>query len=107
MMIGMIVLCVLVHVHRRSHGGRDNQGMREQESDETPHNDQSTTAPKSTMSGCKMCQDEEEHVATHVARVALVRVLKDWCPPFAGYSRSPEPMTAAPAPSAFIEALRL
>ena len=50
----------------------------------------------------------EEHVATHIARGALVRVLEDWCPPFAGYflyypSRRQQP----PALSAFIEALRL
>jgi DNA-binding transcriptional LysR family regulator len=27
----------------------------------------------------------EEHAAPHLASGALVRVLEDWCPPFAGY----------------------
>ena len=44
MMLRVVVVRVLVHVHRRRHGGGDNQGMREQESNETPHTDQSTTA---------------------------------------------------------------
>ena len=49
----------------------------------------------------------EDHVASHLASGALVRVLEDWCPPFAGYflyypSRRQQP----PALSAFIEALR-
>jgi len=50
----------------------------------------------------------EEHVATQLASGALLRVLDDWCPPFAGYflyypSRRQQP----PALSALIEALRL
>src|SRR5579871_2558687 len=50
----------------------------------------------------------EEHVAPQLASGALVRVLDDWCPPFAGYflyypSRRQQP----PALSALIEALRL
>ena len=50
----------------------------------------------------------EEHVAPHLASGALVRVLEDWCPPFAGYflyypSRRQQP----PALGALIEALRL
>ena len=50
----------------------------------------------------------EEHVAAHLARGALVRVLEDWCPPFAGYflyypSRRQQP----PALSALIDTLRL
>jgi hypothetical protein len=27
----------------------------------------------------------EEHVADHLARGQLVRMLEDWCPPFDGY----------------------
>jgi len=46
MVIRVIVLRVLVHVHRRNHGGRDNQGVREQESNETPHDDQSITVSR-------------------------------------------------------------
>src|SRR6058998_2697266 len=50
----------------------------------------------------------EEHVAEHVARSRLVRVLEDWCPPFDGYflyypSRRHQP----PALQALVNALRL
>ena len=50
----------------------------------------------------------EEHIAPQLASGALVRVLEDWCPPFARYllyypSRSQQP----PALSALIETLRL
>lgn len=50
----------------------------------------------------------EEHVSAHLASGALVRVLEDWCPPFAGYflyypSRRQQP----PALSALIQTLRL
>jgi DNA-binding transcriptional LysR family regulator len=50
----------------------------------------------------------EEHVSAHLANGALLRVLEDWCPPFAGYflyypSRRHQP----PALSALIEMLRL
>jgi len=50
----------------------------------------------------------EEHVADHLARGELVRVLEDWCPPFDGYflyypSRRHQP----PALQALIEALRV
>ena len=50
----------------------------------------------------------EPHAAPHLGSGALVRVLEDWCPPFAGYflyypSRRQQPA----AMSALIEALRL
>ena len=50
----------------------------------------------------------EQHVAPYLASGALVRVLQDWCPPFAGYflyypSRRQQPA----ALSALIEALRM
>jgi DNA-binding transcriptional LysR family regulator len=50
----------------------------------------------------------EEQAAPHLARGALVRVLEDWCPPFAGYflyypSRRQQPA----ALSALIETLRM
>jgi DNA-binding transcriptional LysR family regulator len=50
----------------------------------------------------------EEHALPHLASGALVRVLDDWCPPFAGYflyhpSRRQQPA----ALSALIDALRL
>jgi DNA-binding transcriptional LysR family regulator len=50
----------------------------------------------------------EEHVATQLAQGMLVRVLEDWCPPFAGYFLYyPSRRQQAPALSALIEALRL
>ena len=50
----------------------------------------------------------ETHAAPHLASGALVRVLEDWCPPFAGYflyypSRRQQP----PALTALIETLRM
>jgi DNA-binding transcriptional LysR family regulator len=50
----------------------------------------------------------EEHVAPHLKSGALVRVLEDWCPPFAGFflyypSRRQQPA----ALSALIKALRV
>lgn len=50
----------------------------------------------------------EDHVAEHIARGALVRVLEDWCPPFDGYflyypSRRHQP----PALQALVDALRV
>ena len=50
----------------------------------------------------------EEHAAPHLASGALVRVLEDWCPPFAGYflyypSRRQQPAAIL----ALIETLRL
>jgi DNA-binding transcriptional LysR family regulator len=50
----------------------------------------------------------EDYVAPHIASGALVRVLEDWCPPFAGYflyypSRQQQPAALA----ALIETLRL
>ena len=50
----------------------------------------------------------EEHVANHLARGELVRVLEDWCPPFDGYflyypSRRHQP----PALQALVDALRV
>jgi DNA-binding transcriptional LysR family regulator len=50
----------------------------------------------------------EAHAAPHLASGALVRLLEDWCPPFAGYflyypSRRQQPA----ALSALIDALRL
>ncbi len=50
----------------------------------------------------------ETQAAPHLASGALVRVLEDWCPPFAGYflyyaSRRQQPA----ALSALIETLRL
>jgi DNA-binding transcriptional LysR family regulator len=50
----------------------------------------------------------EEYVAPHVARGALVRVLEDWCAPFAGYFLYyPSRRQQSPALSALIDTLRV
>jgi DNA-binding transcriptional LysR family regulator len=50
----------------------------------------------------------EDHVSAHLASGALLRVLEDWCPPFAGYFLYyPSRRQQAPALSALIEMLRL
>jgi len=50
----------------------------------------------------------EDHVSAHMASGALLRVLEDWCPPFAGYFLYyPGRRQQAPALSALIEMLRL
>jgi len=63
---------------------------------------------RAAVDGVGLAFTLEEHVATHLADGTLVRVLDDWCPPFAGYflyypSRRQQP----PALSALIETLRL
>ena len=60
------------------------------------------------IDGVGLAFTAEEHAAQHLASGALVRVLDDWCPPFAGYflyypSRRQQPA----ALSALIETLRL
>ena len=50
----------------------------------------------------------EEQAAPYLASGALVRVLEDWCEPFAGYFLYYPSRRQQPAPlSALIEALRL
>jgi DNA-binding transcriptional LysR family regulator len=63
---------------------------------------------RAAIDGVGLAFSLEEHVAPHVASGALVRVLEDWCPPFAGFflyypSRRQQPA----ALSALIETLRL
>jgi DNA-binding transcriptional LysR family regulator len=63
---------------------------------------------RAALDGVGLAFALEEHVATQLASGALIRVLNDWCPPFAGYflyypSRRQQP----PALSALIETLRL
>jgi DNA-binding transcriptional LysR family regulator len=60
------------------------------------------------IDGIGLAFTAEEHAATQLANGQLVRVLEDWCPPFAGYflyypSRRQQP----PALSALIDTLRL
>jgi DNA-binding transcriptional LysR family regulator len=63
---------------------------------------------RAALDGMGLAFALEEHVAPYLASGALVRVLEDWCPPFAGYflyypSRRQQPA----ALTALIEALRL
>jgi DNA-binding transcriptional LysR family regulator len=63
---------------------------------------------RAALDGIGLAFALEEHVAMHLASRAFVRVLEDWCPPFAGYflyypSRRQQPA----ALSALIETLRL
>jgi DNA-binding transcriptional LysR family regulator len=63
---------------------------------------------RAAMDGLGLTFSFEEYVAPQIASGALVRVLEDWCPPFAGYflyhpSRRQQPA----ALSALIETLRL
>ena len=63
---------------------------------------------RAAIDGVGLAFTAEDHVAGHLASGALVRVLEDWCPPFAGYflyypSRRQQPA----ALSALIETLRV
>ena len=63
---------------------------------------------RAAIDGVGLAFTLEDHAAPHLASGALVRVLEDWCPPFAGYflyypSRRQQPA----ALSALIETLRL
>lgn len=63
---------------------------------------------RAALDGIGLAFTFEEHVAPHLASGALVRVLEDWCPPFAGFflyypSRRQQPA----ALSALIDTLRL
>ena len=63
---------------------------------------------RAAIDGVGLAFTLEDHAAPYLASGALVRVLEDWCPPFAGYflyypSRRQQPA----ALSALIETLRL
>jgi DNA-binding transcriptional LysR family regulator len=63
---------------------------------------------RAALDGLGLAFDLEEHVAGHIARGELVRVLEDWCPPFDGFflyypSRRQQPA----ALQALVEALRV
>ena len=63
---------------------------------------------RAALDGLGVAYMFEEHVADHLARGQLVRVLEDWCPPFDGYflyypSRRHQP----PALQALVDALRV
>jgi DNA-binding transcriptional LysR family regulator len=63
---------------------------------------------RATLDGLGLAYLFEAHASPHISSGALVRVLEDWCPPFAGYflyypSRRQQP----PAVAALVEALRM
>ena len=63
---------------------------------------------RAAMDGLGLTFSFEEYVAPQIASGALVRVLEDWCAPFAGYFLyHPSRRQQSPALSAVIETLRL
>jgi DNA-binding transcriptional LysR family regulator len=66
------------------------------------------TMIQAAISGLGLAFAIDAHVATQLARGALVRVLEDWCPPFPGYFLYyPSRRHHSAALSAFVGALRL
>lgn len=60
------------------------------------------------LAGLGMAYLPEEEFAPHIAQGNLVRVLEDWCPPFAGYFLYyPSRRQSSPAFSLVLDALRL
>jgi len=67
-----------------------------------------TFTQRAALDGLGLAFLFEEHVADHVARGALVRVLEDWCPPFDGsFLYHPSRRHQPPALQALVNALRL
>ena len=65
-------------------------------------------AESTAVDGLGLTLSFEEYVAPQIASGALVRVLEDWCPPFAGSLLShPSRRQQSAALSALIETLRL
>jgi DNA-binding transcriptional LysR family regulator len=63
---------------------------------------------RAAMDGLGLTFSFEEYVAPQIATGTLVRVLEDWCAPFAGYFLyHPSRRQQSPALSALIETLRL
>ena len=76
----------------------------------TPLSSTMVLAPmiRAAMDGLGLTFSFEEYVAPQIASGALVRVLEDWCPPFAGYFLyHPSRRQQSAALSALIETLRL
>jgi DNA-binding transcriptional LysR family regulator len=59
------------------------------------------------LAGCGLAYLPEDQVRAHIAQRRLVRVLADWCPPYAGYQLYyPSRRQPAPAFSLVVDALR-
>jgi len=62
---------------------------------------------KAALAGLGLAYLLEDHVAADLESGALVRVLGDWCPPFAGYHLYyPSRRQPSPAFTLLVEALR-
>ena len=62
---------------------------------------------KAVLAGMGMAMGMDDHVREDIAAGRLVRVLQDWCPPFAGYHLYyPSRRQPSPAFSLLVEALR-
>jgi len=63
---------------------------------------------RASLDGVGLAFVDDDRVAGHLARGALVRVLEDWCPPFPGFFLYyPSRRQLPPALSALIETLRV
>jgi DNA-binding transcriptional LysR family regulator len=63
---------------------------------------------KAALEGLGLAYTLEDMVQEHLAAGRLVRVLEDWCPPFAGYHLYyPSRRQASPAFALVVNALRL
>ena len=62
---------------------------------------------KAALSGAGLAFVPEERVLSHIKEGRLVRVLADWCPPFAGFHLYyPSRRQPTPAFKVLMEALR-
>jgi DNA-binding transcriptional LysR family regulator len=62
---------------------------------------------EAALAGCGLAYLPEDHVRGHIAEGRLIRVLADWCPPYAGYHLYyPSRRHSSAAFAAVVEALR-
>ena len=66
-----------------------------------------TLSVKAALSGAGLAFVPEDRISAHVEEGRLVRVLSDWCPPFAGFHLYyPSRRQPTPAFNLVVEALR-
>jgi len=62
---------------------------------------------EAALAGCGLAYLPEDHVRGHIAEGRLIRILADWCPPYAGYHLYyPSRRHSSAAFAAVVEALR-
>ena len=62
---------------------------------------------EAALAGCGLAYLPEDHVRGHIAEGRLIRVLADWCPPYAGYHLYyPSRRHSSAVFAAVVEALR-